>query len=67
MGHLDNILVNDLFEGPCFSCQSHLEIETSFVAYCLLCAQTCIIYSCHSYLMESSLGKELALRLMSTQ
>ena len=27
-GSLDNILVNDLLEGPCFSCQSCLEIET---------------------------------------
>lgn len=30
MSHLDNILVSDLFEEPFFSCQSHLEIETSF-------------------------------------
>lgn len=30
MGHTYNILANDLFEGSCFSCQSHLEIETSF-------------------------------------
>lgn len=25
-----DILVNDLFKGTCLSCQSHLEIETSF-------------------------------------
>lgn len=30
MSHIDKVLVNDLFEEPCFSCQSHLEIETSF-------------------------------------
>lgn len=30
-GSLDSILVNGLFEGPCFSCQSCLEIETSLV------------------------------------
>lgn len=30
-GSLDSILVNGLFEGPCFSCQSCLEIETLLV------------------------------------
>lgn len=30
MSPIDNIWVNDLFEEPCFSCQSHLEIETLF-------------------------------------
>lgn len=30
MGYTDNILVNDIFEKSCFSCQSHLEIEISF-------------------------------------
>lgn len=30
IGHIDNILVNDPFEGASFSFQSHLEIETSF-------------------------------------
>lgn len=29
MGHI-HILVNNLFEGACFSHQSHLETETSF-------------------------------------
>lgn len=33
MNHIDNFLVNDLFEEPCFSCQSHLEIETLFATF----------------------------------